>query len=191
MRTDGLLGQAIDYALGGVHGVRPELLSRSTPCRNWDLRMLLCHLNESLAALHEGIDAGYVGLEPGAEIAEPADDLAETFRYRAARLLGAWARTHDRARPIAVGEYPVGTGLVAGAGAIEIAVHGWDISEACGHHRPIPPGLAADLLDISPLLITESTRHALFAVPVEVSPLAGPADRLVAFLGRTPHAFGS
>jgi hypothetical protein len=31
-------------------------------------------------------------------------------------------------------------------------------------------------------------RPVHFAPPVQVSPLAGPGDRLVAFLGRTPGA---
>ena len=77
--------------------------------------------------------------------------------------------------------------MVAVTGAIEIAVHGWDISVACGARRPVPPGLAAVLLPIAPLLITPGTRPGLFADPVR---LPGPAclgDQLVAFLGRQPR----
>ena len=56
--------------------------------------------------------------------------------------------------------------MVAVTGAIEIAVHGWDISVACGARRPVPPGLAAVLAPIAPLLITPRTRPGLFAGPV-------------------------
>jgi hypothetical protein len=66
-------------------------------------------------------------------------------------------------------------------------VHGWDISRACGRHRPIPPTLASDLLTICPLLVTQATRHPQFGAPVAVSPLASASDRLVAFLGRRPQ----
>jgi len=45
-----LLEPSINYALGVVQAVTPELLSRPTPCREWDLRMLLRHASESLAA---------------------------------------------------------------------------------------------------------------------------------------------
>jgi hypothetical protein len=45
-----LLEQAISYALGTVDTMTPQLLSRPTPCRGWDLRMLLRHASESLAA---------------------------------------------------------------------------------------------------------------------------------------------
>jgi hypothetical protein len=63
---------------------------------------------------------------------------------------------------------------------------GWDISVACGACRPVPPGLAAVLLPIAPLLITPGTRPGLFADPVRLPGPASPGDQLVAFLGREP-----
>ena len=73
-------------------------------------------------------------------------------------------------------------------GAIEITVHGWDISVACGARRPVPQGLAAVLLlPIAPLLITPDTRPGLFADPVLLPGPAHPGDQLVAFLGRQPR----
>jgi len=45
-----LLEPSVSYALGVVLVVTPELLRRPTPCREWDLRMLLRHACESLAA---------------------------------------------------------------------------------------------------------------------------------------------
>jgi len=67
-------------------------------------------------------------------------------------------------------------------------VHGWDISVACGARRPVPPGLAAILLPLAPLLISPATRPGLFADPVPVPAWASPGDQLVAFLGRQPQA---
>jgi hypothetical protein len=77
--------------------------------------------------------------------------------------------------------------MVAVTAAIEITVHGWDIWVACGTRRPVPPGLAAVLLPIAPLLITPGARPGLFADPVRLPAPAGPGDRLVAFLGRHPR----
>ena len=57
-----LLGQAIAYALDNVAAITPDLLATPTPCRGWDLRMLLWHSCESLAALREGLAAGRVSL---------------------------------------------------------------------------------------------------------------------------------
>ncbi len=181
----GLLERAIGYALGTVHGVTPELLSRPTPCRGWDLRMLLWHLNESLAALQEGIEGGCVGLDATADDGDLAADPVPIFRDRAGRLLGAWTGAGHQ-RLIAIAGYPLAASVMAGVGALEIAVHGWDISQACGRGRPIPHALATDLLHMCPLLVDGSGRHPLFAAPVTVAPAASPSDRLAAFLGRRP-----
>lgn len=184
----GLLERAIGYALGSAAAVAPRLLSRPTPCSDWDLQALLHHVNDSLAALCEGIDSGRIGPDPAADTGDGlAVDLAATFRDRARRLLGAWTSAGRHDRLIAIVDRPLPASVVAGTGAIELAVHGWDISRACGQHRPIPPTLASDLLTICPLLVTQATRHPQFGAPVAVSPLASASDRLVAFLGRRPQ----
>ena len=84
-----LLEPSISYALGAVVAITPELLSRRTPCRDWDLRMLLRHASESLAAIAEGIETGRVDLDPAAEDGDLAADPAQAFRDRAGRLLDA------------------------------------------------------------------------------------------------------
>lgn len=183
----GLLERAISYALGSVAAVAPEFLSRPTPCSAWDLRMLLHHVNDSLATLHEGIETGRIGLDLTAEGAvDLTADLAATFRDRAYRLLGAWSTGGYQDQVITIADRPLMASVVAGTGAIEIAVHGWDIAQACGHPQPIPPTLAAGILEIVPLVVTDATRYFQFAAPVTVSRLASPGDRLVAFLGRSP-----
>lgn len=187
----GLLERAIGYAAGNVDAVTPQLLSGPTPCADWDLRRLLHHVNDSLDTLREGIDAGRIGLHPAAGGTDgeddPAADPVAAFRDRAARLLGAWSAAGPRGRMVAIAGHPLAASVVAGAGAIEVAVHGWDIARACGHLRPIPAALAIDLLRICPLVVTDGTRHRLFADPVAVSPLSSPGDWLVAYLGRSPE----
>jgi hypothetical protein len=86
---------------------------------------------------------------------------------------------------ISVASLPLNPGTVAAAGALEIAVHGWDISHACGHHRHIPYPLAADLLEICPDMVP-AERHPLFDPEIPAPPSASPSDRLVAYLGRPP-----
>src|SRR6266851_398423 len=71
-----LLEPSIGYALGVALAVTPELLSRPTPCPEWDLRMLLRHACESLAAFGEGIKTGRVGLDPAAQDGDLAADPA-------------------------------------------------------------------------------------------------------------------
>jgi|SRR5882757_8638036 len=182
--TVDLLERAIGYALGSVVHVTPQFMTRATPCQGWNLDTLLRHVNCSMAALQEGVQTGYVGAVSGdiARGADPVDD----FRSGASRLLGAWTASGVCAQGITIVDRPLAAGIVADAGAIEIAVHAWDISRACRRPSPIPPRLAGDLLELSTLLVTTDTRQLLFGRPVAISPLAGPSDRLVAYLGRTP-----
>jgi hypothetical protein len=75
---------------------------------------------------------------------------------------------------------------VACTGAVEIAVHGWDVSAARGRGGPIPPALATRMLGLCPLLV--AGREGLFGAPVQVPSGASPGDQLVAYLGRVPVA---
>ncbi|THA26075.1 TIGR03086 family protein [Streptomyces sp. RKND-216] len=185
-----LLERAVGYALCSVRQVTPALLSRPTPCRGWDLAALLGHANDSLAALHEGTAAGRVGLLPAAEA---CGDPVAAFRLHASRLLGACAaRAPGRGRRgqavVTVDGWPLESAALAAAGALEVAVHGWDIGRATGLPRPIPPALAAALLRAARGLVPEpAERYPLFALPVAVPARADPGDRLVAFLGRDPR----
>jgi len=184
-----LLLQAVGYALAVADGITPDLLSRPTPCQGWDLRMLLRHANESLAALLEAVGSGCVGAFPSAE--DLAADPAATFCERAGRLADACTQAGRRSRDdraIVIADRALTLNAVACLGALEIALHGWDISRARGTRRPIPRALATDLLAIAPLLVAEDGRHPLFAPPVALAPAVGPSDRLAAFLGRDPRA---
>jgi uncharacterized protein (TIGR03086 family) len=183
-----LLEPSISYALGAVAAVTPELLPRPTPCREWDLRMLLRHASESLAALGEGLGAGCLALDPGAEDADLAADPARVFRDRASQLRDAWTSPARQRQIIEIAGCPLPASVMAAAAALEVAVHGWDVSRACGRCLPIPRGLAAGLLAIAPALVPGTGRHPLFAAPVTVAATATPSDRLAAFLGRTPPA---
>ena len=82
-----VLERAIAYALGSLALVTPPLLARPTPCVRWDLRDLLHHLNDSMAALQEAAETGRVAICPAADV----NAVIPMVRDRAVRLLGAWA----------------------------------------------------------------------------------------------------
>lgn len=199
-----LLERAVAYLLGSLHLVPAGTLSAPTPCRGWDLRMLLLHLDDSLLAVHDAAAAQHVGLVGSTAATDDATaDLAGRVRGRAGRLVGtcteAWTEAWTgpdfpapggkASVPVEVGGWPLATGLVAAAGAVEAAVHGWDVAAACGRRRVIPPGLAQELLELAPLLVSRADRPARFAAPVELPSgvATAPGDRLVALLGRHPY----
>jgi uncharacterized protein (TIGR03086 family) len=207
----GLLAGAVSYALGACARLAPAELRRPTPCAQWDLAALLGHLAVSMADLETVLRTGH--LDPGRPdravpaASDPAagdpaagdpaaggpaggdpagGDPVEALRDRAADLLGTCYGYHWAGRFVRVGGLPLPAGLVACTGAVEIAVHGWDVAAARGCQRPIPAGLAARMLRLCPLLI--AGREGLFGPPVQVPARAAPGDRLVGYLGRHPHA---
>ncbi len=188
----GLLAGAISYTLGVCALVGPGEMALPTPCADWDLGMLLAHLSDSMADLETAIRTGNLDLERPPERA--AGDPVEILRDRAAELLCAAYSYSGPEHFVAVGGLPVPAGLVACTGAVEIAVHGWDVSAArgrasCGRAgrsrvRPIPAGLATRMLRLGPLIV--AGRDGLFADAVDVPAQASPGDQLVGYLGRCP-----
>jgi uncharacterized protein (TIGR03083 family) len=159
-----LLQGALGYALDALGTLPPDVLGHATPCPGWDVRALVRHLVDGLRVLAGG--------RSGRE-APPADDPVAAFTEVACLLL---MRCHG----------PACDDTAAAVGAIEIAVHTWDVTRACGCTRPVPDLIAGDLLALAPRVVPAALRPALFAVPVRLSGEATPGDRLVAFLGRRP-----
>jgi len=201
-----MLRQAVAYALENVAAITPDLLGRPTPCHGWDLRMLLWHSSESLAALREGFTAGRISPAAG-PVSEPARPVSEaaglagptpagcgcgaadpvtTYTVSALRLLDCLA--NPAPRNVRIGGVALPRSTLAAAGALEIAVHGWDVAQACGAGRPVPAMLAVELLTLAPLLVPSAGRAPLFGDPVRAARNASPSERLTAFLGRVTAA---
>jgi uncharacterized protein (TIGR03083 family) len=170
----GLMERAITYALEATDDLPAGSSYWPTPCREWDLRMLLDHLGCSTAMLEQTLLAG---------APQPVAPLRD--RMLRDRMLGLPGLL-TRRLPLTVEGCPIGAVAVAAAGALEFAVHGWDINQACGRQRRIPAPLAVELLTVAPLVVPQE-RGSLFEQPVGVGPSAAVDERLVAFLGRDPH----
>ncbi|MET7691335.1 TIGR03086 family metal-binding protein [Streptomyces sp. NPDC005483] len=175
MSAGELLERSLAYALGRVAAAQRVDLGRGTPCAQWNLGELLEHLDDSLDALYEGLSGGRIGLLPHA-------DRVCGFRTRACAVLGAWAAGPPEG--VLVGERPLDVRVMAAVGAVEITVHGWDVGRSCGRPRPIPDGLADELLSVARCVVGEEDRGARFAEPVSVPSSAHAGTRLLAFLGR-------
>ena len=186
-----LLRSAVGYALAASGSASSARLAAPTPCAGWDLGILLAHVADSMGVLSDAIAAGPAApaQPPGAGLSG-GDPLA-MLRCRAAGLLAACAKAGPDERLVVIGDRWLPASMTAVAGALEITVHGWDIAASCGSLRPVPPGLAAVLLPVAPLLVTPATRRGLFADPVRVPGRPAPGDELVAFLGRQPRGPGT
>jgi uncharacterized protein (TIGR03086 family) len=185
-----LLERAIGYTRGSLALVTPALLPAPTPCARWDLRALLSHMLDSLTSLHEAgsVRRVRVGVSGGVPV-----DVVDALRAGACQLLADWSDgwipegpAAGRLRDVLVEGRPLTSRVLTSAGALEVAVHGWDVSVACGVPRPIPDALASDLLRVAPVLVTEVDRPSRFGPALAPPADASRGQELLAFLGRSP-----
>ena len=179
-----LLERAVGYTRVQLQVVTPPMLCRPTPCDPWSLATLLDHMDYSLASLVEAADLGEVAVTAPMGAPRSPVDVVERLRERACSLLGSWsAIAHDQ--HVAIGDQALSSSLLACAGALEVAVHGWDVSQATGAREPVPAALARDLLTWADVLVGDGDRPHRFDHPTE-GPCVGPSSRLLRLLGREP-----
>jgi uncharacterized protein (TIGR03086 family) len=176
-----LLERAIGYTRASLLLVCEADLGRPTPCREWDLRKLLRHMDDSLEAMAAAAQATSLTLVP---VAASEDDraLLDSICGRARALLGHWHPSLGGA--VALGELSLAREVLGSVGALEITLHGWDVAEALGRPRPIPPLLAMDLWPVARDHISDADRPVRFGPLVDVPDAASPGRRLLAHAGR-------
>ncbi len=177
-----LLERSIGYTRLMLQEVTPAMLCLPTPCSRWRLGSLLDHMGGSLETLTDAADLGQVAAATPQGPRSPVDSV-ERLRVRACSLLGAWS--HVARDDVLDGDRRVASSLLACAGALEVAVHGWDVSQATGVREPVPAALARDLLPWVDVLVTDADRPHRFDHPLD-GPAIGPSSRLLRRLGREP-----
>jgi len=182
-RSVAVLDSAVTWTHSCLQYARTSSLSLETPCSKWDLGQLLTHMDESLAAFAEAAELGYVSLDPP-PIPPDSNQLVDRIVQRACQMRAAWQKRLTSA-PIGVGDLALGRDTTALVGAVEIAVHGWDVARATGQDRRLPEDLAARLYDVALAVVTPGERGRRFAPAVPVPASAPASTRLLAHLGRT------
>jgi uncharacterized protein (TIGR03086 family) len=176
-----LLERAIAYTGAELVVERDEHLDRSTPCAQWDLLALLRHMDDSLDALAVAASAPALSLVPSPSALEGMA-LVDRIRWRACTLLGHWHP--EPVGSVGLGALALPRELLGAVGALEITLHGWDVSQATGSRRPIPPALAMDLWPVARDHVTDLDRPVRFGPEVNVPDTASPQTRLLAHTGR-------
>lgn len=180
-----VLDDALDWTHRQLEAARGRPFDAPTPCRAWHLGDLLGHMEESLATMAEAAALGRIEL-PGPTCPGGPEDVSaavDRIVLRACRTREAWHRRITSA-PVTVGDLPLGRDTLVLVGALEIAVHGWDVARAGGATQPLPDPLAATLLPVALSVVGPEERGHRFADPVPVPDGAAPGVRLLAHLGR-------
>jgi hypothetical protein len=138
-------------------------------------------MDDSLAAMTEAARAPLLELAPARGPAGGTELLA-SIRQRACSLVGQWSSPVPGA--VTLGTASLARETLGAVGAVEITLHGWDVAQACGAPRPIPPGLALDLWAWARDHITDDDRPHRFGPALEVPEWASPQVRLLAHAGR-------
>lgn len=187
-----LLERSLGYLRTVLARVTDADLGAPTPCRGWDLDLLLRHLDDALDAFAEAA-LGEVGLPDGRErvgvlvgaSGTGARPRVARLRAKAGALLGDWSGSP--APVVDVGGLALPAQTVAAAAALEVAVHGWDVAATLGvpcRAPSLPPALAARLWPVAQACVQPVDRGLCFDAAVPVAAGVGADVRLLAFLGR-------
>lgn len=177
-----VLDSAVTWAHSCLQLARTSDLTLPTPCSAWNLGELLAHMEDSLEALGEAAELGRVRVVDPTDRQDPGRTI-DRLVQRACAARAAWLHRLTSA-PISVGDLALGRDTLAVVGALEIAVHGWDVAQAVGSDRRIPEDLAARLYPVAMVVVTPDERGSRFAAAIDVPPNAPAGTRLLAHLGR-------
>jgi uncharacterized protein (TIGR03086 family) len=177
-----VLDSAVTYTHAALQQARLSPLSVPTPCADWDLRALLLHMEDSLEAIAEAAEVGHVEVRDHPE-RTGSDRLVDRIVQRACATRTAWLERLTSA-PVEVGDLVLGRDTLVLVGALEIAVHGWDVAEATGRPSALPEDLAVRLYDVALAVVSPDERGRRFGPAVEVPPTSSYGTRLLAHLGR-------
>jgi uncharacterized protein (TIGR03086 family) len=170
-----LATSAIDQVLGSLSAATAVPRGAPTPCSEWDLRALATHVADVSDGLSVCLSTGaFVMPEP----LDSADDPVERAGARVASL------RDDLHRAVSPGTDAPGLTFALHGAAIEMTVHGWDLARAADREATIPPDLAQDVLALASSRIPSERDGLPFGPVVPMEDTAGPAERLLGFMGR-------
>lgn len=180
-----ILAQAQDVARGVLANVSADDLSKSTPCKDWDVAQLIEHMVGAQHWARQGVQ-GVEMTETGEGSA--AGDYVATFDQAAADCLQAFSEDGAMGRTVNPGFGDMPAAALLGLATTDTFTHAWDLARSTGQDTNLAPELAAQLLAQSRSSIQPAFRSeegSIFGFEQEAPDDAPAADQLAAFLGRS------
>lgn len=183
----------MDASVDVVSRVQAEDLGRATPCAEWTLADLLAHM----IAQHHGFAAAAQGAGGDLavwQVSPLGDDPVAEYTAAAEAVLAAFAEDGAPEREFILAELqPVSRfpgARAIGFHLIDYVVHGWDVARSLGLPYELDPGVEEISLKIALAVPGGSYRlqpDTPFQPALTGGPDAGPMDRILTALGRSPH----
>ncbi len=168
-----------------IAGVGDDQWGLPTPCPEYDVGALVDHILGWARPFAAGANGEEFEGDPSDH--HRGDDPAGEFRAAAARIVAGWEEHgFDRQVSLAGGESPAATAF--NMTVMEYLTHGWDLATATGQPTPWSEEQAADVLARAEKTLPAQYRGEgmPFGPIVDVPDDAPAADRVAAFMGRTP-----
>ncbi|MFI0356197.1 TIGR03086 family metal-binding protein [Actinomadura sp. 9N407] len=185
-----LFALAVGQAEQQIAAVRPDELSRRTPCADYDVRALAGHM---VSVLHKvaGVGAGR-DVSDVPDVIDDVDDTgwADAFGKARGEVEQVWSDDAMLDRMVTLPWATLPGRVALDAYTHEFTVHSWDLAYATGRLGDLDPDLAVRALDAFPRFAPPEARgeESQFGPVVAVPDDADVYTRLAAYLGRDPWA---
>jgi uncharacterized protein (TIGR03086 family) len=170
-----------------VASLRPDELSKPTPCTEWNVRQLVEHMtgvNWAFAGAAGGQRPEGAGHGTGS--ASSGEDVAGAYAASARAALAAWRApgTLERTLTLPFGQMPGAQAIGFNIG--DQLVHTWDLAKATGRDRALDPEVCGAVLERVRQFVGPEARGPgrPFGPEMPCAETAAIHDRLAAFLGR-------
>jgi uncharacterized protein (TIGR03086 family) len=185
------LARTFAMTRGILAQVTPEQYAQPTPCASWDVRALANHVVEGANWFALCVEAGGApDPDPTKGVDYAADDLLAAYDQGVAASLAAFGAPGAEERIITLPFGVLPGAVFMGIATNDVFTHGWDLAKATGQPTDLDPEMAEQILVQVRGFVSDALRgpdgQAPFGPEVEAPPMAAPADRLAAFLGRRP-----
>ena len=168
-----------------IEGVGDDQWDLATPCPDYDVSALVDHILGWARSFAAGANGEKLEGDPSDH--HRGDDPAGEFRATAARIVDGWEE-HGFDRQVSIGGGESPASMAFNMTVMEYLTHGWDLATATGQPMPWSEQEAAEVLTRAESTLPAQYRGEgmPFGDIVEVPDTAPAADRVAAFLGRTP-----
>lgn len=170
-----------------VAAVRPNQLTSSTPCTEWNVQALINHNIKVAQWCQSIITAGPATVNPmDASGALPREGAAAAFSSGTAAVLAALKGRGALEKVITTpfGTMPVGQFIMFPT--LDIVIHKWDLAKGTGQNVSLDAGLSQACYNVLQMGVEQGRKGGVFGPEVKVPISASIQNKLLALSGRKP-----